>query len=681
MSQAKEQFTDGQLDKNQYNTLMYQVLQLNEKLKLKEAKQRESLEVSKRKLKAQIQEDNHKTPSPKTSPNTFGDIDERITPSAFFDTPPDNQSYMATDSDMRVNSMPLLDTIDGPKHGLLPIPPAIPQMFGPFPPAWRGPRPRTDEYVPRRFRAPGPPFFRGKFDKRGGVWPPFEPRPALPPLPTPKIGMCQGQCPLQPYERISSPPPLGVTSVIVPPTDFNVLEYIDQDPFKTIQIDGIPREIRFYGDTAIIMMDWDDPREIRFLPGCRRVTFDNKDSIVLSFNEGYKKVEIDDQVFDIKFGAPTRELYINGRWFECFFGGQPLGVIIDGKPRLVHLEGPLPQVDISKTKRTDLVAGKINLIVNAVHICPVYLDAKVQKFQIDGKFFTLRFVDSFRTVLINEQPFKVEFGDLPRPIRVGDVKYFIRFSALPKYVKPGLSKIANMEGSSVLSPQEPVVSFENIHDQNSMETDVEMPPRPVKTPSPEATPEKGLEILASVMPSTMAPASASEYSSAEPLFAMPEKIPGLETPSEEKPPENILPILGNINVNDLFAKLVATGIVQVPNEPKKEEKAEPKTEEVMKPKPKEDKNVIHRVDLLKPETLRVKQPGLVVKLYGGMQCSGCGTRFPPEHTVRYSQHLDWHFRQNRRDRDSARRAHSRHWHYDLSDWLQYEEVEDLEERG
>ncbi|CAG9794473.1 unnamed protein product [Diatraea saccharalis] len=64
-------------------------------------------------------------------------------------------------------------------------------------------------------------------------------------------------------------------------------------------------------------------------------------------------------------------------------------------------------------------------------------------------------------------------------------------------------------------------------------------------------------------------------------------------------------LLRNINVNDLFAKLVATGIVQVPNEPKKKEKAEQKTEDVMKPKPKEDKNIIHRADLLKPETLRV----------------------------------------------------------------------------
>lgn len=48
--------------------------------------------------------------------------------------------------------------------------------------------------------------------------------------------------------------------------------------------------------------------------------------------------------------------------------------------------------------------------------------------------------------------------------------------------------------------------------------------------------------------------------------------------------------------------------------------------------------------------------------------------------MKYSQHLDWHFRQNRRERDSARRAHSRRWYYDVSDWIQYEEIEDLEER-
>ncbi|KAJ8720492.1 hypothetical protein PYW08_005957 [Mythimna loreyi] len=688
MSQAKEHFTDGQLDKNQYNTLMYQILQLNEKLKLKEAKQRESLEISKRRLKAHTLEENHKVASPKSSPterNRFGDIDERITPSVFLDTPPDSQGMLPTgaDSDMRVNS----DGVDGThKKGLLPLPPVMP-MYGPYQPMWRGPRgTRGEEFGPRRFRGPAPPpFYRGKFDKRGPRVP-FDSRMPMPPLPTPKIGTCQGECPLPPYERSESPPPLGAPGFAIPPTDFKVLEYIDQDPFKTIQIDGVPREIRFYGDTAVIMLDWDDPREIKFLPGCRRVTFDNKDSIVLNFNENYKQVEIDDQVFDIKFGAPTRELYINGRWFECFFGGQPLGVIIDGKPRLVHLEGPMPQVDIGKAKRTDLVAGKINLIVNATQMHPVYLDAKVQKILVmNGQFLTVRFVDSLRTVLINEQPFKVEFGDLPKPIVVGNEKYFIRFSALPRNIKPGHIQIANMEGVGLpLVPH--IKKFEDVKEEdgttNHMEVDQQEPQnRPVKTPSPEINPESlGLDMLASVMPSSTVPASASDYSTAEPLFFKPENIPGLEkqTPTDEKP--SALPLLANINVNDLFAKLVATGIVKVKDGKEDNGAAQEETKPEEKVKPKEDKNVIHKVDFMRIETFRVKQPGLVARLYGGMQCSGCGARFPPEHTVRYSQHLDWHFRQNRRDRDSARRAHSRHWHYDLSDWVQYEEVEDLEER-
>ncbi|XP_032523087.2 pre-mRNA cleavage complex 2 protein Pcf11 isoform X1 [Danaus plexippus] len=665
MNQAKEQFSDGQLDKNQYNTLMYQVLQLNEKLKLKEAKQRESLEISKRKLKAHVSEDK-KVPSPKSSPserNKFGDIDERVPVGGFSDSENNNQ-----DSDMRQNHH---DNIDG-KSGF-PMPPMMPPMYmGPFP-MWRGqPRPRMEEFGPRRFRGP---YFRGKFDKRGPR-PPFDMR--MPLLPTPKLGMCQGECPLKPYERSISPPPLGAPGYTLPPTDYKILEYIDQDPVKTIQIDGIPREIRFYGETAIIMLDWDDPRVIKFLPGCRRVTFDNKDSVVLTFNEGYKKVEIDDQVFDIRFGAPTRELFINGRWYECFFGGQPLGVIIDGKPRLVHLEGPLPQVDIGKTKRTDLVAGKINVIINATNICPVYLDAKVQKFHVNGHFFTIRFVDSLKTVLINEQPFKVEYGDLPKPIFVNGEKYFVRFSALPKNIKPGQVEIADMEGCkpSTESEKPPTVP-EN--EDVPMETDSEQPlEAPVKSPSPEGE-MKGLDMLANFMPSDMAPASSSEYSSAEPLFTKPEVIPGLETPAEENPASS-LPLLGGINVNDLYAKLVATGIVPMLNEVKPEKKTEVPEIEETKMKPKDDKNVIHKVDILKPETLRIKQRGLVLKLYSGMQCSGCGARFPPEHTVRYSQHLDWHFRQNRRERDSARRAHSRHWHYDLSDWLLYEELEDLEER-
>lgn len=110
-------------------------------------------------------------------------------------------------------------------------------------------------------------------------------------------------------------------------------------------------------------------------------------------------------------------------------------------------------------------------------------------------------------------------------------------------------------------------------------------------------------MLASVMPSSTVEASGSDYSTAEPLFFKPENIPGLETPKEEKPaPALALP--PNINVNDLFAKLVATGIVQV-----KDGKGETAAQEEAKPeekvKPREDKNVIHKVDFMRIETFRV----------------------------------------------------------------------------
>lgn len=56
-------------------------------------------------------------------------------------------------------------------------------------------------------------------------------------------------------------------------------------------------------------------------------------------------------------------------------------------------------------------------------------------------------------------------------------------------------------------------------------------------------------------------------------------------------------------------------------------------------------------------------------------------RFPPEQSMLYSQHLDWHFRQNRKGKKNIRKAASRRWYYTLADWKNYEEIEDLEERG
>lgn len=126
---------------------------------------------------------------------------------------------------------------------------------------------------------------------------------------------------------------------------------------------------------------------------------------------------------------------------------------------------------------------------------------------------------------------------------------------------------------------------------------------------------------------------------------------------------------GSLNFEDLFQKLMASGIL---SNLKKDEPA-PEVVEV-----KEEE--MPTIDLSKTETLKKRSGAIVSALFLGMQCSSCGVRFPPEQTMKYSQHLDWHFRQNRRDRDASKKAMSRRWYYDVSDWIQYEEIEDLEER-
>ena len=57
-------------------------------------------------------------------------------------------------------------------------------------------------------------------------------------------------------------------------------------------------------------------------------------------------------------------------------------------------------------------------------------------------------------------------------------------------------------------------------------------------------------------------------------------------------------------------------------------------------------------------------------LYAGEQCSQCGLRFAVVPSKEYSDHLDWHFQLNRRDKDGLRKT-SRNWflHPDVCDTI------------
>jgi len=88
----------------------------------------------------------------------------------------------------------------------------------------------------------------------------------------------------------------------------------EEGPIKTINIDNVPREIRFYGDTAVILMADDDARQLGFQPGVRRVFFENV-AYECRLGDDYVDIYFEDVPHRIKLGAPTRELYIDGQWF------------------------------------------------------------------------------------------------------------------------------------------------------------------------------------------------------------------------------------------------------------------------------------------------------------------------------------------------------------------------------
>ncbi|KAJ3151888.1 hypothetical protein HDU86_006020 [Geranomyces michiganensis] len=59
------------------------------------------------------------------------------------------------------------------------------------------------------------------------------------------------------------------------------------------------------------------------------------------------------------------------------------------------------------------------------------------------------------------------------------------------------------------------------------------------------------------------------------------------------------------------------------------------------------------------------------------QCRQCGTRYPRDETGRAKMdaHLDWHFRQNRRSKEKAKKAISRDWFVGEDEWVAEREVD------
>ncbi|EPQ59475.1 hypothetical protein GLOTRDRAFT_55502, partial [Gloeophyllum trabeum ATCC 11539] len=195
------------------------------------------------------------------------------------------------------------------------------------------------------------------------------------------------------------------------------------------------------------------------------------------------------------------------------------------------------------------------------------------------------------------------------------------------------------------------------------------PSQPSYPPQPSYTPPQQ---ESKPWPSALPPASALLHASAAPPTAGPSSLP-----------------LGNIE--NLFSALVKAGVVSSNNGTPTGAGATAKVEDV---KPDEvdparrasreyRKAILSQKIRLTNADITRQRPDVVSFLYDRLpsQCKQCGLRFAdnPIGKKKMQDHLDMHFRQNRKASQNVGRGHSRSWFVGVEDWIH--EVADSKGKG
>ena len=135
-----------------------------------------------------------------------------------------------------------------------------------------------------------------------------------------------------------------------------------------------------------------------------------------------------------------------------------------------------------------------------------------------------------------------------------------------------------------------------------------------------------------------------------------------------------------LDVNSLLNSLISKGLISdssntpqgSPKPPHNEDSNDgmrvslgDKTISVEKKKPQEKLMDIPDVSDFNMNKLRMLHPGVIQRVYSGLQCTSCGLRFHSRDTARYSDHLDWHFKQNSKSQDGNKVAKCRQWYYPM----------------
>ncbi|KAI6238632.1 CID domain-containing protein [Aphelenchoides fujianensis] len=213
------------------------------------------------------------------------------------------------------------------------------------PPARRAPppvekRPRREPPPPHALQPTSAPGAHA-FDLPAAV------PPLLQPSPQPLLGPPRYGAPPPPFVA----PPVSAPALFpprygAPPQIRNEQRLPNALGNNRIFVDGKAYEVLFLNDVAVIERSG-VPHRVFFRGAPRDVIVDGV-AHTLAFGET-KPIEIDGQTHFIRFGAPSRELYMGDYPFRGHFGsGPPIVATINGRRHEIRLGGPPPEVKIEQ---------------------------------------------------------------------------------------------------------------------------------------------------------------------------------------------------------------------------------------------------------------------------------------------------------------------------------------------
>ncbi|KAI0750747.1 hypothetical protein C8Q80DRAFT_1351877 [Daedaleopsis nitida] len=218
------------------------------------------------------------------------------------------------------------------------------------------------------------------------------------------------------------------------------------------------------------------------------------------------------------------------------------------------------------------------------------------------------------------------------------------------------------------------------------------PPPPAPVPQSYAAPQSYSPPPA--LPIAPPPAQPSGYP-AQPSYPVPQVQPKMESidlsrllASQAVPVPSTSTAPPVSDIANLFSALVKAGVVaaagtSTPVPSSQSESSQPSDPEHEAARAYRKFVLSNKVKLTSSDIMKHRPPMAEI-LYGRLstQCKQCGTRFSdtPSGKKEFEDHLDMHFRQNRKANQAVGRGHSRSWFISLEDWT-YGETVDFKGKG